>query len=183
MTLVATQTAAAMSPAILTSAEAAPMQQIAPAAPAPSDVVNAKRVFVENASGSPEIYSRFVADLAAWGRYTLVNSPAEADVVFAFHDEPLSVAIIEPSTQVVFTTVSASYVPSRRDPDQEATLAAQNLVSAIKQLVGAPLSAQETVQLTPPVEGKRAGLIVTIVILSSLAIAGAVVAVLHGRGH
>jgi hypothetical protein len=113
----------------------------------------------------------------------LVNSPAEADVVFAFHDEPLSVAMIEPSTQVVLTIISASYVPSRRDQDQEVTLAGQNLVSAIKQLVGAPLSAQETVQLTPPVVGKHAGLIVTIVIVSSLAIAGAVVAVLHGRGH
>jgi hypothetical protein len=138
---------------------------------------------MENASGSPETYTRFVATLTAWGRYTLVNSPTEADVIFAFHDEPLSVVMIEPSAQVVLTTVSASYVPPQRDRDKEATLAAQNLVIAIKQLVGEPLSAQETAQITPPVVGKHAGLIVTIVIVGSLAIAGVVFAVLHGRGH
>lgn len=181
--LVGTQTAAAMPPPILTRAEAQPLQQAAPAAPAPSDVVNAKRVFVENASGSPEIYSRFVGELTAWGRHTLVNSPAEADVVFAFHEEPLSVVMTEPSTPVILTTVSASYVSPQRDPDKEATLAAENLVSAIKQLLGVPLPARETAQITPPVVGKHAVLIVTVVIVGSLAIAGGVFAVLHRRGH
>lgn len=121
ITLVVTQTAAAMPPANFTGNEAAQAQQSTPAAPVPSDVVNAKRVFLENASSSPATYTRFVAALTAWGRYMLVGSPAEADVIFAFHDDPLSVVMIEPSTQVVLTTVSASYVPPRRDQDQEAT--------------------------------------------------------------
>lgn len=179
---VATQTAAALPAVNLAGAEAGKAQEVV-SPPAPSDVVNAKKVFVEDEGASPETYSRFVAALSAWGRYTLVRSPSEANVIFAFHDEPLSVTVIEPSTQVVVTTVSAPYVPLRRDQNQEATLAAQNLVSAIKQLVGAPLSAQEIAQITQPVVGKHSGLIVSIVIVGSLAIAGGVFALLHGRGH
>jgi hypothetical protein len=146
-------------------------------------VLHAKRIFVENEGASPAIYTRFVAALNAWGRYALVNSAAQADVIFKVHDEPLSVVIVAPSSGVVLATVSAQYVPPQRDPDEEATLAAQNLVSAVKQLVGTPLSTQETTQITPPDVGKHQGLIVTIVIVGSLAIAGGVFAALHGRGH
>jgi hypothetical protein len=64
--------------------------------------------------------------------------------------------MIAPSTQVVLATVSASSVPPQKDQDKQATLAGQNLVSAIKQLVGAPLSAQKTAQITPPVVGEHA---------------------------
>jgi hypothetical protein len=74
-------------------------------------------------------------------------------------------------------------VPPERDQAKEATVGAQNLVSAIKQLVGVPLSAQETVEITPPQVGKHLGLIVTIVIVDSLAIAGGVFAALHRRGY
>jgi hypothetical protein len=157
--------------------------QAAPAPPAPSDLLKAKKIFVGNEGASPEIYTRFVAELNAWGRYTLVDSPAQADVIFGLREEPLSVLVLEPSSKIVLTTVSASYVPVERDQDKEATMAAQNLVSAIKQLVRTPLSPQETAQITPPQVGKHQGLIVTIVILGSLAIAGGVVAALHGRGH
>jgi hypothetical protein len=77
--------------------------------------------------------------------------------------------MIAPSTQVVLATVSASSVPPQKDQDKQATLAGQNLVSAIKQLVGAPLSAQKTAQITPP-----RNLIVTVIIVGSLANAGGV---------
>lgn len=181
LAIVLTQTAVAM-PAS-NGAETTQAPQAAPPPPAPSDVLNAKKIFVGNEGASAEIYTRFVAELNAWGRYTVVGSPAQADVIFELREDPLSVVMIEPSSKVVLTTVSASYVPPQRDQDTEETLAAENLISAIKQLVGTPLTAQETNQLTPPEVGKHQGLIVTIAIVGSLAIAGGVVAALHGRGH
>jgi hypothetical protein len=64
------------------------------AAPVPSLMVNAKKIFISNAgadsglfphpfSGDPDrAYNQFYADLTSWGRYQIVNSPAEADLVF-----------------------------------------------------------------------------------------------------
>ncbi|MGA7155279.1 MAG: hypothetical protein WBY53_00435 [Acidobacteriaceae bacterium] len=181
--LFVTQSAEAMPVLLAGSSANMPRQQVAPAAPVPSDVLNAKKVFVGNAGSSPELYSRFVADLTACGRYTLVGSPAQADLVFEFHDEPLSVVMVEPSTQVVLTTVTAPYVPPQRDQDQEATISAQNLVTSIKQLIGAPLSTQDMAGITPPPPMKHGRLLIGIIIGGSLAIAGGIVLLLHGRGH
>jgi hypothetical protein len=64
-------------------------------APAPSQIATAKKVFVSNAgsdaiaadslrrAGDPNLpYSRLVAALKSWGKYELVTSPADADLVF-----------------------------------------------------------------------------------------------------
>jgi hypothetical protein len=178
-----TQTAVAMPASNGAGVGAVQVPQDAPPPPAPSDVLNAKRIFVENTGSSSEMYTRFIAALNAWGRYTVVSSSTQADLIFELRDEPLSVVMVQPSSKVVLSTVSASYVPPERDQDKEETLAVQNLVSAIKQFLGTPLSAQETTQIAAPEVGKHQGLIVTLVILGSLAIAGGVVAALHGRGH
>jgi hypothetical protein len=61
----------------------------APAAPVPSTIFTAKKVFVSNATGemvlppgNPDMtYNAFYAAMKSWGRYTLVSSPAEADMV------------------------------------------------------------------------------------------------------
>jgi hypothetical protein len=64
------------------------------AAPVPRQLVNAKKIFVSNAgadsglfphpfNGDPDrAYNQFYADLTSWGRYQIVSSPAEADLVF-----------------------------------------------------------------------------------------------------
>jgi hypothetical protein len=64
------------------------------AAPVPVLLVNAKKVFISNAgadsglfphpfSGDPDrAYNQFYADVSSWGRYQLVASPGEADLVF-----------------------------------------------------------------------------------------------------
>jgi hypothetical protein len=71
-------------------------QQTAPAAtaPVPSLLLSAKKVFISNAgadsglfphpfSGDPDrAYNEFYGDVESWGRYQLVNTPAEADLVF-----------------------------------------------------------------------------------------------------
>jgi hypothetical protein len=73
-------------------------QQPAPAvvamAPVPPQLLNAKKVFISNAgadsglfphpfTGDPDrAYNEFYANVESWGRYQLVATPAEADLVF-----------------------------------------------------------------------------------------------------
>jgi hypothetical protein len=63
-------------------------------APVPSSLFSAKKVFISNAgadsglfphpfSGDPDrAYNEFYADVESWGRYQLVDAPAEADLIF-----------------------------------------------------------------------------------------------------
>jgi hypothetical protein len=63
----------------------------APAAPLPSQILTAKKVFISNAGGLLDLnmvsgdprrdYNQFYAAIQAWGRYELVASPADADLV------------------------------------------------------------------------------------------------------
>ena len=65
-----------------------------PIAPVPPLLMSAKTAFISNAgadsglfphpfSGDPDrAYNEFYADFVSWGRYQLVSSPAEADLVF-----------------------------------------------------------------------------------------------------
>jgi hypothetical protein len=71
-------------------------QQAAPlaVAPVPSQLLNAKTVFISNAgadsglfphpfTGDPDrAYNEFYAGVESWGRYQLVASPDQADLVF-----------------------------------------------------------------------------------------------------
>jgi hypothetical protein len=67
----------------------------APPAPVPPQIVAAKRAFISNAgidaqslatfkrAGEPdEPYNEFYAAAKSWGRYELVSSPADADLIF-----------------------------------------------------------------------------------------------------
>jgi len=80
---------------ILSGAFAFGQEPVTPgAAPVPALLVNAKKVFISNAgadsglfphpfSGDPDrAYNQFYADMSSWGRYQLVSTPGEADLVF-----------------------------------------------------------------------------------------------------
>jgi hypothetical protein len=182
--LLLTQSAQAM-PELSRAYSVSSLQQQAPAAaPIPSDLLQAKKVYLQDKSSSPALYAQFSAAMNTWGYYTFVDSPAQADVVFDFQDQPLSVVVVQPSTQVVLWTIAARPdIPIQRTPAQTAALQMQSLVSSIKQLNGAPLTPQETASITPPPQSKHGTLVAVIIIAGSLAIAGVVVALLHGRGH
>jgi hypothetical protein len=65
--------------------------QIAKPAPLPSQILTAKKAFISNAGGLLDLnmvsgdprrdYNQFYATIQAWGRYELVASPADADLV------------------------------------------------------------------------------------------------------
>ena len=52
-----------------------------PAAPLPTVVVNAKKVFLTNGGGSNLAYDTFYSEMKQWGRYEIVGSPEEADLI------------------------------------------------------------------------------------------------------
>ena len=62
-----------------------------PPAPLPSQILAAKKVFISNAGGLLDLnivsgdprrdYNQFYAAMQTWGHYSLVGSPAEADLV------------------------------------------------------------------------------------------------------
>jgi len=67
-------------------------------APVPIQIGTAKKVFISNIGsdalatpdfrrlGQPDLpYQRFYSEMKGWGRYELVASPAEADLVFEIH--------------------------------------------------------------------------------------------------
>lgn len=67
------------------------LQAQAPAAPLPSQILTAKKVFIANGGGGfdrliwngdpSRTYNEFYAAIKSWGHYELVGSPAEADLV------------------------------------------------------------------------------------------------------
>jgi hypothetical protein len=68
--------------------------KLAPSAPIPSLILSAKKVFVANGGGDESLfgpqytggpdrlYDEFYAGMKSWGRYELVGSPEDADLVF-----------------------------------------------------------------------------------------------------
>ena len=63
------------------NAFAAKNRKEVPAAPLPAVVVNSKRVFLTNGGGSNLAYDSFYSEMKRWGRYEIVGSPEEADLI------------------------------------------------------------------------------------------------------
>jgi hypothetical protein len=56
-----------------------------PVAPLPSAISDAKKAFVTNGGGSPLAFDEFYAQVKQWGKYELVGSPPEADIILELH--------------------------------------------------------------------------------------------------
>jgi hypothetical protein len=52
-----------------------------PPAPLPAVIVNARKVFLTNGGGSDLAYDAFYSQMKGWGKYQLVGSPDEADLI------------------------------------------------------------------------------------------------------
>lgn len=55
-------------------------KSVAPA-PLPTAISQAKKVFVTNAGGSQLAFDEFYSQIKEWGRFQIVGSPADADVI------------------------------------------------------------------------------------------------------
>jgi hypothetical protein len=94
----------------LLAAPVANAQKVAEPAPAPVpvQVLRAKTVFISNAESTDPLqvpnlaYDEFYADVKAWGRYQLVATPADADLILAvrFEGGGLRLVISDPKTHV-----------------------------------------------------------------------------------
>jgi hypothetical protein len=88
----------------------------APVAPIPSQILTAKKVFISNAGGASDTkmwsggpaqpYNELYAALKSWGRYELVATPADADLILqiSFTDTLTDVGGSQASGPVSFTT-------------------------------------------------------------------------------
>jgi hypothetical protein len=106
-------------PIILTFAAArtAPAQQQPAAAPVPPAILSAKTVFISKASGysfvpmvtGDQPYNEFYAAMKDWGRYQVVGSPTDADLIIEIRLEcasgpcywGLEAAILDPKTHAI----------------------------------------------------------------------------------
>jgi hypothetical protein len=66
---------------ILMATVAARNRKDVPPAPLPAVVVNAKKIFLTNGGGSNLAYDSFYSEMKKWGKYEIVGSPEEADLI------------------------------------------------------------------------------------------------------
>jgi hypothetical protein len=135
------------------------------AAPVPPAVISAKTAFVSNGgqegnfqmvrdswySGGPNrAYNQFYAAMKAWGHFTVVPSPADADVVFeiSFDNRESDVSqfkllLIEPKTHVTLWTLTRNIEPAgmakNREKNYDVALSA--LMTDLKSVVVLPPAA------------------------------------------
>jgi hypothetical protein len=132
-----------------------------PAAPRPSQIVSAKKVFISNAGGdtvfwSGELdrpYNEFYAAIKSWGRYEIVLAPADADMILqisssspitgvidhalcvsncATYSPQFRLALLDSKTQIVLWAVTEK----QQAVDKKHRSAEENFQDAIGKLVG-----------------------------------------------
>jgi hypothetical protein len=70
-----------------------------PPAPLPTSVVNAHKVFLSNRGGSDLAFDAFYQGMKSWGKYEIVGSPDDADLIIE-----LSYEVVQEGTRVWSTT-------------------------------------------------------------------------------
>jgi hypothetical protein len=164
----------------------APIQQMSPAsapaaaptaAIAPSTLIaQAHTVYLANTGGDPNFpldqtiaYQKIYTALQSWGRFQLVGSPAQADLVFNLYSEspvagyyradhvtsPLyspafELTIVDPKTNQPVWTIDSpvNLAGSGKTYDGWVSVAIMNLVSRVKVVSGGVLTATENTNLT-----------------------------------
>jgi hypothetical protein len=91
-----------------------------PEAPLPAAIANARSVFLTNGGGSNLAYDAFYSNMKEWGKYKIVGSPDEADLVVE-----LSYHVEDGGTRVwsaVDSYTGQMRVHSRQDVDPQLVL-------------------------------------------------------------
>jgi hypothetical protein len=101
-----------------------------PPAPLPTAVANARKVFLSNGGGSDLAYDAFYAAMKDWGRYEIVGSPDEADLIveLAYRVQSAGTRVwgsSQASTQTyggTIQTTGTTHLHSREIPDPQLVL-------------------------------------------------------------
>jgi hypothetical protein len=128
-----------------------------PVAPVPTQILDGKKAFISNGestghTGIPDLtYNEFYAAMKEWGRYELVPTPSEADVVlevrFTAADrsethEDVRLVILDPKTHITLWSFFEEVHPAARTATERKNFdeAVSTLVADLKKLV-APVAA------------------------------------------
>ncbi len=125
-----------------------------PPAPVPIQILAAKTIFVSNGGEDtwldydpkhdPSLtYNEFYADMKSWGKYELVSTPTDADVVFEIHlllqerSPQLRLLILDPKSHITLWTLNQVAIGANRDATARKNLdkAMNALVATIQGLV------------------------------------------------
>ena len=91
-----------------------------PAAPLPTAIVNAQRVFLSNGGGSDLAYDAFYAAMKSLGKYKIAGSPEDADLIVE-----LAYRVVDKGTRVWSSTNTyngSTSVHSRETTDRQLVL-------------------------------------------------------------
>lgn len=149
--------------AVVPAALQAEKRQDAPAAPMPSQIVAAQKVFIVNAGGGIEdnmvsggpnrIYNEFYADMKAWGHFQIVDSPREADLVLqvslaptiygaAGHLSEVKLQLLDPKSSLLLWTfdevISIHGIGTRGEIDKGVDQAIDKLIDDLKAATAPP---------------------------------------------
>jgi hypothetical protein len=125
-----------------------------PPAPVPSQILAAKKIFISNEGEDTWLdydpkhdptltYNELYGDMKSWGKYELVSTPADADVVFEIHlllqerSLQLRLLILDPKSHITLWTLNQIAKPASRDAAARKNFdkAMDALVATIKGLV------------------------------------------------
>jgi hypothetical protein len=151
-------------------------QQTNPAAPVPSQIQQAQTIFLTNSGSDPNFpidatkaYNDIYAALQTWGRYKLVNSPDQADLVFQLEgiapitdvsgdrggvysvtSPAFQLTILDPKSNISLWTITSPVDVTGNDQvlARWVSISEANLVSRVKVVAGQQLSPDETADLT-----------------------------------
>jgi hypothetical protein len=184
-------------------------QQTTPAAPVPSQIQQAQTIFLTNSGSDPNFpidatkaYNDIYAALQTWGRYELVNSPNQADLVFqlkgiapitdvsgnrgdvySITSPAFQLTILDPKSNIALWTITSPVNVTGKNQvlARWVSISETNLVSRVKVVADQSLSPDETADLTtvPKYHNARTILIVTGAFVGTAVAGGLIMYHLH----
>ena len=184
-------------------------QLTTPAAPVPSQIQQAQTIFLTNSGSDPNFpidatkaYNDIYAALQTWGRYKLVNSPDQADLVFQLKgiapitevsgnrggvysvtSPAFQLTILDPKSNIALWTITSPVNVTGKNQvlARWVSISETNLVSRVKVVADQSLSPDETADLTtvPKYHNGKAALIVVGAFLGAAVAGGLIMYHLH----
>ena len=173
-------------------------------APVPSQIPQAQTIFLTNSASDPNFpidetkaYDDIYAALQTWGRYKLVSSPGQTDLVFQLRgiapitdvtgnrggvysvtSPAFQLTILDPKSNIALWTITspANVTGKNQVYARWVSISETNLVSRVKVVAGQSLSPEENADLTtvPKYHNVRTVLIITGIAVGA-AVAGALI--------